>query len=78
MTTETSNEMAMMDLLFGGVGWTDLAAALNRIAVGTLFVLSGDHKLFNAERLPTGSFVESGTTWSWRMGFTGKRNDTAA
>jgi hypothetical protein len=40
----------MMDLLFDGVGWTDLAAALNRIAVGTFFVLSGYHKPFNAER----------------------------
>jgi uncharacterized membrane protein YphA (DoxX/SURF4 family) len=40
----------MMDLLFGGVGWTDLAVTLNRIAVGAFFMLSGYHKLFNAER----------------------------
>jgi putative oxidoreductase len=40
----------MMNLLFVGVGWTDLALALNRIAVGTFFMLSGYHKLFNAER----------------------------
>jgi uncharacterized membrane protein YphA (DoxX/SURF4 family) len=40
----------MMDLLFFGVGWTDLAIALNRIAVGAFFTLSGFHKLFNAER----------------------------
>jgi uncharacterized membrane protein YphA (DoxX/SURF4 family) len=40
----------MMDLLFVGVGWTDLALALNRIAVGAFFMLSGYHKLFNAER----------------------------
>jgi uncharacterized membrane protein YphA (DoxX/SURF4 family) len=39
-----------MHLLFGGVGWTDLALALNRIAVGAFFMLSGYHKLFNAER----------------------------
>jgi len=39
-----------MDLLFVGVGWTDLAMTLNRIAVGTFFMLSGYHKLFNAER----------------------------
>ena len=39
-----------MDLLFAGVGWTDLATALNRIAVGAFFMLSGYHKLFNAER----------------------------
>jgi DoxX len=40
----------MMDLLFVGVGWTDLAITLNRIAVGAFFMLSGYHKLFNAER----------------------------
>jgi uncharacterized membrane protein YphA (DoxX/SURF4 family) len=40
----------MMDLLFVGVGGTDLAIALNRIAVGAFFMLSGFHKLFNAER----------------------------
>jgi uncharacterized membrane protein YphA (DoxX/SURF4 family) len=34
-----------MDLLFVGVGWTDLAMTLNRIAVGALFILSGYHKL---------------------------------
>ena len=40
----------MMHLLFVGVGWTDLAMTLNRIAVGAFFMLSGYHKLFNAER----------------------------
>jgi putative oxidoreductase len=40
----------MMDLLFAGVGWTDLALTLNRIAVGAFFMLSGYHKLFNAQR----------------------------
>ena len=40
----------MMDLLFGGVGWTDLAITLNRIAVGSFFMHSGYHKLFNAGR----------------------------
>ena len=40
----------IMDLLFAGVGWTDLAIALNRIAVGAFFMFSGYHKLFNAER----------------------------
>jgi len=40
----------MMDLLFTGVGWTDLALTLNRIALGAFFMLSGYHKLFNAER----------------------------
>jgi hypothetical protein len=34
-------------LLFAGVGWTDLALTLNRIAVGAFFMLSGYHKLFN-------------------------------
>jgi uncharacterized membrane protein YphA (DoxX/SURF4 family) len=40
----------MMDLLFNGVGWTDIALTLNRIAVGVFFMLSGYHKLFNAQR----------------------------
>lgn len=40
----------MMDLMFVGLGWTDLAITLNRIAVGAFFMLSGYHKLFNAER----------------------------
>jgi uncharacterized membrane protein YphA (DoxX/SURF4 family) len=40
----------MMDLLFAGVGWTGIAMTLNRIAVGAFFMLSGYHKLFNAER----------------------------
>jgi uncharacterized membrane protein YphA (DoxX/SURF4 family) len=41
---------AVMDLLFLGVGWTELALALNRIAIGAFFMFSGYHKLFNAER----------------------------
>src|SRR6476620_2589362 len=40
----------MMDILFNGVGWTDIALTLNRIAVGVFFMLSGYHKLFNAQR----------------------------
>ena len=40
----------MRDILFAGIGWTDLAMTLNRIAVGAFFMLSGFHKLFNAER----------------------------
>jgi uncharacterized membrane protein YphA (DoxX/SURF4 family) len=40
----------MMDLLFVGIGWTDLALTLSRIAVGSFFMHSGYHKLFNAER----------------------------
>ena len=40
----------MIDMLFNGVGWTDIALTLNRIAVGLFFMLSGYHKLFNAER----------------------------
>ena len=39
-----------MHLLFTGLGWPDLAITLNRIAVGAFFMLSGYHKLFNAER----------------------------
>jgi putative oxidoreductase len=40
----------MMDILFNGVGWTDIALTLNRIAVGMFFMLSGYHKLFKPER----------------------------
>ena len=40
----------MMDILFHGVGWTDIALTLNRIAVGMFFMLSGYHKLFDPER----------------------------
>jgi uncharacterized membrane protein YphA (DoxX/SURF4 family) len=46
----------MIDWLFAGVGWIDLALTLNRIAVGAFFMLSGYHKLFDAERHRT--FVE--------------------
>src|SRR3984957_18655492 len=41
---------AMIHILFNGVGWTDIALTLNRIAVGLFFMLSGYHKLFNPER----------------------------
>ena len=40
----------MMDLLFVGVGWTDIALTLDRVAVGMFFMFSGYHKLFNAQR----------------------------
>lgn len=40
----------MIQLLFHGVGWTDIALALNRVAVGMFFMFSGYHKLFNAAR----------------------------
>src|SRR6202167_1730227 len=40
----------MMDILFHGAGWTDIAFTLNRIAVGAFFMHSGYHKLFNTER----------------------------
>jgi uncharacterized membrane protein YphA (DoxX/SURF4 family) len=40
----------MIDTLFNGVGWTDIAFTLNRIAVGAFFMLSGYHKLFNPQR----------------------------
>jgi uncharacterized membrane protein YphA (DoxX/SURF4 family) len=39
----------MMDLLFHGFGGTDVALTVNRIAVGTFFMLSGYHKLFNSQ-----------------------------
>ena len=40
----------MIDILFSGIGWTDIALTLNRIAVGMFFMLSGCHKLFNPQR----------------------------
>jgi len=40
----------VIDILFNGVGWTDIALTLNRIAVGMFFMLSGYHKLFNPQR----------------------------
>jgi len=51
----------MMDILFNGVGWTDIALTLNRIAVGVFFMLSGYHKLFNgaAPASPSGSLPRS-------------------
>ena len=42
--------LTMRDLLFTGVGWTDLALTLNRIAVGAFFMHSGYHKLFYPKR----------------------------
>jgi uncharacterized membrane protein YphA (DoxX/SURF4 family) len=42
--------MMIKDILFTGVGWTDIAMTLNRIAVGAFFMFSGYHKLFNPER----------------------------
>jgi uncharacterized membrane protein YphA (DoxX/SURF4 family) len=40
----------MIDILFNGLGWTDIAFTLNRVVVGLFFMFSGYHKLFNAER----------------------------
>ena len=40
----------MIQVLFNGIGWTDVALTLNRVAVGMFFMLSGYHKLFNTER----------------------------
>jgi uncharacterized membrane protein YphA (DoxX/SURF4 family) len=40
----------VIDILFKGVGWTDIALTLDRVAVGIFFMFSGYHKLFNAQR----------------------------
>ncbi len=40
----------MIEILFKGVGWTDIALTLNRVAVGMFFMFSGYHKLFNPQR----------------------------
>jgi putative oxidoreductase len=50
LTTRREKGGVMIDILFNGVGWPDLALTLNRIAVGIFFMLSGYHKLFNASR----------------------------
>ena len=52
-TAARERTATLIDILFNGVGWTDLAITLNRIAVGAFFMLSGYHKLFNAERRRT-------------------------
>ncbi len=49
-TTVKERTATMIDILFVGIGWTDIALTLNRIAVGAFFMHSGYHKLFNAER----------------------------
>jgi uncharacterized membrane protein YphA (DoxX/SURF4 family) len=40
----------VIDIFFKGVGWTDIALTLDRVAVGMFFMFSGYHKLFNAQR----------------------------
>jgi putative oxidoreductase len=40
----------VLDILFAGVGWTNVAVTLDRVAIGAFFMLSGYHKLFNADR----------------------------
>ena len=55
-TAARERTATMIDILFSGVGWTDIALTLNRIAVGMFFMLSGYHKLFNPQR--HGAFVD--------------------
>ena len=40
----------MIDILFRGIGSTDLALTVIRVAVGMFFMFSGYHKLFNPQR----------------------------
>ena len=40
----------MIDILFNGVGWIEIALTLNRVVVGMFFMFSGYHKLFDAQR----------------------------
>jgi uncharacterized membrane protein YphA (DoxX/SURF4 family) len=40
----------VIDILFKGAGWIDIAFTLNHFAVGMFFMFSGYHKLFNARR----------------------------
>ena len=56
----------MIDALFNGIGWADIALTLNRVAAGTFFLFSGYHKLFDAQRHRT--FVDE-TPHLGRWGF---------
>jgi uncharacterized membrane protein YphA (DoxX/SURF4 family) len=38
-----------VDLLFNGIGRTEIGLTVNRVAVGAFFMLSGFHKLFNSQ-----------------------------
>jgi uncharacterized membrane protein YphA (DoxX/SURF4 family) len=40
----------MIDMLLKGIGGSDIALLLNRVAVGMFFMFSGYHKLFNPQR----------------------------
>jgi uncharacterized membrane protein YphA (DoxX/SURF4 family) len=40
----------MLRYLFTGLGLPEIALAISRVAVGLFFLLSGYHKLFNAQR----------------------------
>ena len=40
----------VIDILFKGVGWTEIALTFSRVAVGMFFMFSGYHKLFNPQR----------------------------
>lgn len=40
----------MLRYLFTGLGLPEMALAINRVAVGLFFLLSGYHKLFNVQR----------------------------
>ena len=46
----SAGERIMIHIVFAGIGWTNIALTLNRVAVGAFFMHSGYHKLFNAER----------------------------
>jgi hypothetical protein len=37
----------MIHILFNGVGWTDIALTLNRVAVGMFFMFSGYAAIWN-------------------------------
>jgi uncharacterized membrane protein YphA (DoxX/SURF4 family) len=38
------------NVLFSGLNMPEVALTVNRVALGTFFIISGYHKLFNAER----------------------------
>jgi len=50
----------MIHILFSGVGWTDIALTLNRVAVGMFFMF---HPEFLVSTMPFGS----ARTWQTRL-----------
>ena len=59
----------MLEILFNGVGWTDLAMTLNRIAVGAFFMLVGISQAVQRRAPPHYSSMNSRRSAFMRVGF---------